>query len=66
MVSKFIVEFDRIDWKELSTQKEQLFLHGGEDWAEGLINLIDYIQDAAEEQGQPVVWLDEGDKDVYD
>ena len=66
MVSRFIVEFDRIDWKELSTQKEQLFLHGGEDWAEGLINLIDYIQDAAEEQGQPVVWLDAGDTDVYD
>lgn len=64
-MSRFIVEFDRIDWKELSTQKEQLFLHGGEDWAEGLINLLDYIQDAAEEQGQPVVWLDEEDKDVY-
>ena len=64
MVSKFIVEFDRIDWKELSTQKEQLFLHGGEAWAEGLINLLDYIQDSAEEQGQPVVWLDEGDKDA--
>lgn len=62
----FIVEFDRIDWLELSKHKEQLFLHGGEDWAEGLINLLDYIQDAAEEQGQPVVWLGEEDKDVYD
>jgi hypothetical protein len=65
-MSEFTIDGGRIDWKELSTQKEQLFLHGGEDWAEGLINLIDYIQDAAEEQGQPVVWLDAGDTDVYD
>lgn len=62
----FLVEFDRMDWVQLSKSKERLFLHGGEDWAEGLINLIDYIQDAAEEQGQPVVWLGEEDKDVYD
>jgi hypothetical protein len=62
----FLVEFDRMDWVQLSKSKERLFLHGGEDWAEGLINLIDHIQDSASSQGLPVVWLDEGDTDVYD
>jgi hypothetical protein len=61
---KFIVELTDIDWSLLKEQKRWLVEQPGEH-AEGLINLIDYIQDAAEEQGQPVVWLDEGGTDVY-
>jgi hypothetical protein len=71
-MSKFIVEFASIDWRLLRDQKGWLLdtaLMSGntrsQKCADGLINLLDYIQDAAEEQGQPVVWLDEEDKDVY-
>ena len=64
-MSKCLVELDGVDWQLLKEQKRWLLEQVGE-YAEGLINLIDYIQDAAEEQGQPVVWLDEGGTDVYD
>jgi hypothetical protein len=67
-MSRFIVEFDDIDWQLLSAQKAWLLevgktseYDGDMTAAEGLINLLDYIQDAAEEQGQPVVWLTEED-----
>jgi hypothetical protein len=63
-MSKCLVELDGVDWQLLKEQKRWLLAQAGE-YAEGLINLIDYIQDAAEEQGQPVVWLDEGGTDVY-
>jgi predicted metal-dependent hydrolase len=54
------VELDGVDWQLLKEQKRWLLEQVGE-YADGLINLLDYIQDAAEEQGQPVVWLTEED-----
>jgi hypothetical protein len=59
-MSKCLVELDGVDWQLLKEQKRWLLEQVGE-YADGLINLLDYIQDAAEEQGQPVVWLTEED-----
>jgi hypothetical protein len=64
-MSKCLVELDGVDWQLLKEQKRWLLEQPGE-YAEGLLNLIDYIQDSAEEQGQPVVWLTEEDTNVYD
>jgi hypothetical protein len=64
-MSKCLVELGGVDWRLLSEQKLWLLAQPG-DSAEGLIQFIDYIQDSASEQGQPVVWLTEEDIDVYD
>lgn len=68
-MSGFIVEFDRIDWALLRRQKGWLLdrcrFPQDRPYAEGIVNLFDYIQDAAEQQGEQVVWLSEEDTDVY-
>lgn len=48
--------FSTMDWKLLSEQKLWL-LKQDADHAIGLINLLDAIQDVAQEAGYPVVWL---------
>lgn len=55
--------FDKIDWKSLAEQKMQLVylideLPEGEKASalDGIINMIDDLQDEAESLGYPVVW----------
>jgi hypothetical protein len=58
-----------IDWKLLAQQKEHLCqiiynqVKPDEEILNGLLNLIDNIQDEAEAQGQPVVFLTEDGDD---
>lgn len=55
---------DTIDWEELAAQKAWLFEEAllWNKYAEGLVNLLDHIQDAAEALGYPVVWLTENEE----
>ena len=46
------IAIDNINWKLLREQKQWLLQQEGEH-AEGLINLLDYIQDEAVENGVP-------------
>jgi L-asparaginase/Glu-tRNA(Gln) amidotransferase subunit D len=52
---------DQVDWELLSQQKLVLLkraMRPGADPAyDGLINFLDALQDAAEQDGRPVVWL---------
>lgn len=56
--------FEHIDWKLLAEQKqalvESLDSQGNSENLEGILNLLDAIQDAAEKDGFPVVFLTEG------
>lgn len=47
---KICVDFDKIDWALLHSQKEWLTTHDSEE-AYGLLNFIDFIQDTAVESG---------------
>jgi hypothetical protein len=73
MGKPFAVVFeDGMDWSLLRDQKLTLLTLGcgatvpQHALLDGVINLIDHIQDSASSQGLPVVWLGEEDKDVYD
>ena len=59
----FTVELS-LDWDTLRQQK--LFLISlcdryGDGLLGGVIEMIDYIQDEADRQGEPVLWLEEKD-----
>ena len=47
----------KTDWKLLAKQKAELISAADNLLLEGLLNFLDAIQDAAEEEGYPVVWL---------
>lgn len=73
MNKPFAVVFeDGMDWSLLRDQKLMLLTLTGVANAQqhalmdGVINLIDHIQDSASAQGLPVVWLGAEDRDVYD
>lgn len=59
-----------IDWKLLAQQKRALlklyFDNAGNErkHIEGVINMIDEIQDQANDQGEPVVWLSENKESI--
>lgn len=57
--------FERVNWKLLAAQKrtliESLDSQGNSENLEGVLNLLDAIQDAAEKDGFPVVFLTEAD-----
>lgn len=49
---------NRTDWALLAKQKAALIKSGSSDaMLDGLLNWLDAIQDAAETEGFPVVWL---------
>lgn len=51
----------RLDWTLMREQKLAL-IEAAEQWGhplDGLLEMIDYIQDRAAEQGEPVQWLEE-------
>ncbi len=52
---------ESVDWQLLSEQKKWL-LGQKDEHADGLLNLLDALQDAAEADGFPVVWLGEDPK----
>jgi hypothetical protein len=61
--------YDKIDWPLLAKQKELLLeqIEGErgsmpEHPLDGLVSLIDTIQDEASDQGYPVVFLEEGEE----
>jgi hypothetical protein len=47
------MNYSDIDWALLRTQKEWLLGHRGEPAAEGLVNLLDSLQDRAVYDGEP-------------
>ena len=50
----------KTDWKYLARQKQSLIEAArNNNELEGLLNWVDAIQDAAELEGHPVVWLSE-------
>jgi hypothetical protein len=52
---------DQVDWELLSEQKRVLIrlatAPDADPALDGLLNLLDALQDAAEQDGRPVVWL---------
>jgi hypothetical protein len=60
MADKVHAALGKTDWKLLAEQKAALVegaMHRA-DLLEGLLAFIDAIQDAAEAEGYPVVWLE--------
>lgn len=62
-----VVRFD-LDWLLLARQKRHLLslmeTHG-DGLLAGVVELIDHIQDEAEDQGQPVVWMSDYDAEDH-
>ena len=62
-----VVRFD-LDWLLLARQKNfllSLMDTYGDGLLDGVVALIDHIQDTAEEQGQPVVFASEYDEEEH-
>jgi hypothetical protein len=68
MGKPFAVVFGSMDWQMLRDQKQRLIelaCKRDDELLDGVIHLIDHIQDSASAQGLPVVWLGAEDTDVY-
>lgn len=48
---------EQTDWTLLAKQKLALLRVDGNEMFDGLVNFLDALQDAAEAEGFPVVWL---------
>jgi hypothetical protein len=59
-----LIRFPSIDWEHMRTQRAVLLeLSGKHPDLEGVISMYDHIQDEAESDGCPVLWLEEGTDD---
>ena len=66
MPNPVIITFkDGFDWKTLAKQKEELVKAslGMHPSLDGILEIVDVIQDEAEKAGHPVVFLTEDDDD---
>lgn len=55
-----LIRFPAIDWEDMRTQKAVLLeLSDKHPDLEGVISMYDHIQDEAEADGCPVLWLEE-------
>ncbi|SHG88735.1 hypothetical protein [Bradyrhizobium erythrophlei] len=62
MTTKIHDVLAKTDWALLAQQKLALLRIDGNPAVDGLINFLDALQDAAEADGFPVVWLGESSR----